>query len=136
MNVQETQAFEAEDESRDEVFTDGARNGRGFVYLLSEQNRTKGEPTSYYKIGVASKPERRLADLQTGNPRPLCFKGEPARVTKVISAEKSAHKALSSYATNLGGGREWFQVAEEKWLDFWNTFQKAIEPYKEKEGET
>ena len=132
MDLQETTLMDlqtAEDESLDEVFTDGAKNGPGFIYLLSEHSKTNGEPTCYYKIGVASKPERRLADLQTGNPRPMYFKGEPTRVTKAISAEKCAQKAVAVYATGIGGGREWFYVGEERWKDFWNCFQKAIEPY-------
>ena len=119
----------SEEEQEDEVFTDGARNGPGFVYLLSEYTKTEGQPTCYYKIGVSSKPRKRIADLQTGNPRPLYFKEKPTNVTRVISAEKAIHKAVGTYAVNLGGGQEWFHVPQHNWIDFWNCYQKAIEQY-------
>ena len=117
------------EEEDDEVFTDGARNAPGFVYLLCERSSLEGESTGYYKIGVSCKPEKRLSDLQTGNPRPLHFQEKPTLVSKVISAEKSIHKAVSCYAASTGGGQEWFCVPQHNWKEFWNCYQKAIEPY-------
>ena len=115
----------------DDICTDGARNAPGFVYLLSEHTQSNGHPTHYYKIGVSSKPTKRIADLQTGNPRPLVFQGEPTRVSKVISAERQVHKAVASYASGLGGGQEWFHVPQEDWESFWNCYQKALSAYVE-----
>lgn len=114
----------------DEVFKDGAKNGPGYVYLLSERTRRNGgQPTNYYKIGVSSKPDKRLADLQTGNPRPLVFQGEPTCVSRVISAERAVHKAVELYASSLGGGQEWFHVPERDWEKFWNSYQKELSEY-------
>ena len=118
-----------EHDQDEDIFTDGARDGPGFVYLLSEHNKTGGHPTSYYKIGVSSQPSKRKADLQTGNPRPLYFKGQPTRVTKILSAERSIHKAVASYAISLGGGQEWFCVPQQNWEHFWDSYQKAINLY-------
>ena len=115
----------------DDVCTDGARNGPGFVYLLSEHTWSNGQPTHYYKIGVSSTPRKRIADLQTGNPRPLVFQGEPVRVSKVISAERRVHRAVGSYASSLGGGKEWFHVPHQDWESFWNSYQKALSEYVE-----
>ena len=115
----------------DDICTDGARNGPGYVYILSEHTQSNGQPTHYYKIGVSSKPDKRIADLQTGNPRPLTFHGEPIRVSKVISAERLVHKAVGSYASGLGGGREWFYVPQEDWKSFWDCYQKALSEYTE-----
>ena len=115
----------------DDVCTDGAKNGPGYIYLLSEHTQSNGQPTCYYKIGVSSKPNKRIADLQTGNPRPLMFHDEPRRVSKVISAERLVHKAVGSYASGLGGGKEWFYVPREEWESFWNCYQKALSEYSE-----
>ena len=119
------------DYSDDEIDTDGARNGPGYVYLLSEHTKSNGQPTHFYKIGVSSKPDKRIADLQTGNPRPLLFQGAPIRVSRVISAEKSAHKAVAYYASSLGGGQEWFYVSQQDWEKFWNCYQKTLSEYAE-----
>lgn len=119
----------AEEEEEDEVFTDGVRNGPGFVYLLSEHSQTDGQVTHYYKIGATSNPAKRVADLQTGNPRPLHLQGEPMYVSRVISAERSIHKAVARYASKLGGGQEWFYVPQQDWKHFWEGYQKAIKPY-------
>ena len=124
-------AGEKVDFFEDDICTDGARNGPGYVYLLSEHTRSNGQPTHYYKIGVSSKPNKRIADLQTGNPRPLAFQGEPILVSKVISAERQVHKAVASYASSLGGGQEWFYVPQQDWESFWNCFQKALREHTE-----
>ena len=111
------------------VFADGVRCGPGFIYLLSEQSKTDGQTTCHYKIGVTSNPAKRVADLQTWNPRPLYLQGEPKHVSRVLSAERSIHKAVGKYASKLGGGQEWFYVPQQDWKHFWECYQKAIKPY-------
>lgn len=51
-----------------------------YVYVVSETG------SSYYKIGIASHPRRRLSSLQCGNPRPLelvcAFEGSRANCAR------------------------------------------------------
>ena len=104
---------------------DGASNDDGYVYCIAECEGRK--ETGYFKVGTASHPDKRLADLQTGNVRQLQFWGNPKKVSHRLDVEKAAHHALSKYAvTDLGGGREWFRAAtQNEKRDFYKRFCNA-----------
>lgn len=103
---------------------DGASNDDGYVYCIAECEG--GRETGYFKVGTASNPNKRLADLQTGNVRQLQFWGNPKYVSHRLTVEKAAHNALSKYAIDLGGGKEWFKATttNEK-RDFYRRFCNA-----------
>lgn len=103
---------------------DGASNDDGYVYLIAECESGRG--TGYFKVGTTTDPDKRLSDLQTGNVRQLQFWGDPKRVSYRLTVEKAAHKALSKYAINLGGGKEWFKaVTPNEQHDFYRRFCNA-----------
>ena len=105
--------------------TDGARNDRGYVYLIAELECEGGAKTGYFKVGTASNPKTRIRDLQTGNVRQLAFCGKPVEVERRRTVEKAAHKALSNYACDLGGGKEWFKATESQENDFYDCYSNA-----------
>lgn len=72
------------------------------LYILSQP--------PYVKIGVASNVEKRISELQTGNPRTLflyaVFEG-------MSSFERMCHRRLINDRVNLlGSQNEWFEVSE------------------------
>ena len=103
---------------------DGASNDDGYVYCIAECEG--GRETGYFKVGTASNTRKRLADLQTGNVRQLQFWGKPKWVSHRLTVERAAHSALSKYAINLGGGKEWFKaVTPNEKNDFYRRFCNA-----------
>lgn len=60
----------------------------------------------YYKIGIANSPERRLKELQTGNPNKLYLVGTKSLKDKYheIILHKEFHRK------KCDGGREWFKL--------------------------
>ena len=110
-------------------------NGLGFVYIVKETELDSTSPdkgTGLYKIGLTneSKPgdmvgsiRDRITSLQTGNPRPLYFKG--IRVPHMKDYELFAHvramneEKISRIKLTFGKGAsgkhtEWFQKDPKK----------------------
>lgn len=86
------------------------REGKqGYVYCIREA--VSGGGFSQVKIGYSTNPWKRVAELQTGNPRPLALvcmkKGTPAD-EKAIHAKYIRHNVL----------QEWFTVSKEMLLEF------------------
>ena len=115
-------------ESTSRIEADGASNDQGYVYCIAEYDE-KGKETGYIKVGTAYEPEKRLAGLQTGNPRPLKIWRESRLVSKRLDAEKAAHKHLEKYKANVGGGTEWFMVPLSERDKFYDLFCEATEQY-------
>ena len=107
---------------------DGVSNDEGYVYCIAEYD-DKEKETGYIKVGTAKEPEKRLADLQTGNVHQLKIWRNCRKVSKRLDAEKAAHKDLARYKVNLGGGTEWFMVPPNEQDQFYKLFCKAIEQY-------
>ena len=83
---------------------DGA--GPGYIYLAYV------EP-NYFKVGQSRNPQKRLSDLQTGNPQPLqCLRCVP--VTNMDASERAVQRALAQYHCTLGGGTEWFTAQPDQ----------------------
>jgi hypothetical protein len=76
-----------------------------FVYVITDGHRIK--------IGSSIDPNRRLRELQTGNPRPLqfCFVG--ITPGPGFDIEMRAKDMLRSYRTGMTGGDEWFDTSPE-----------------------
>lgn len=86
------------------------REGRqGYVYCIREA--IPGGGFSHIKIGYSTNPWKRVAELQTGNPRPLALvcmkKGTP-----------SDEKALHQKYIQQNFLQEWFTVTKEMLLEF------------------
>ena len=77
-----------------------------YLYIIHEKG------THYYKIGISDDPDKRLADLQTGNPREL----ERISVMKfdqnVKDVEGNLQQELKRYRKGIKGGTEWFKFPE------------------------
>jgi hypothetical protein len=76
---------------------------KSYVYIISD-----GQD---YKVGVSNNPDKRLKQLQTGNPKKLkivnLFEVEK---TKVFKMEKEAHNKIRGWYIKSG---EWFKNASE-----------------------
>ena len=100
-------------------------DGQGYVYIIQEGDGYGGA-TSYYKVGSSDNLNKRLQDLQTGNPRPIGIV-EHWQVHDKTSAERAAHNAVAGYASMLGGGREWYKfVPDNDWRDFRTKINVAV----------
>ena len=74
--------------------------------------------------------QKRLHDLQTGNAHPLkIWRDCKVEVLQQLDAEKVAKQALEEYKVSLGGGTEWFKVAENEQQKLYDLLYKAIEQY-------
>ena len=103
---------------------DGAANNDGYVYCIAESEH--GRLTGYFKVGTTTQPNKRLSDLQTGNVRQLKYWVQPKYLSRRLDVERAAHTALSRYAVDLGGGKEWFQASTNcEQVDFYNRFCTA-----------
>ncbi|XP_038639296.1 uncharacterized protein LOC119956285 isoform X2 [Scyliorhinus canicula] len=75
------------------------------VYLLRE------EGSDYYIVGHSNNYQRRISELQTGNPRKLiCL---CSTIMNDKDDEKKVREALEEYKVNLGGGTKWFVIPED-----------------------
>ncbi|XP_078060746.1 uncharacterized protein LOC144486569 [Mustelus asterias] len=75
------------------------------IYLIHEKD------TTYYKVGFSQNPEKRLSQLQTGNPRqliPVCHVAVSAN-----EKEKEVQDELKDFKAKLDGGTEWFNLDTE-----------------------
>ena len=75
-----------------------------YVYLITEST------TKYFKVGQSGDPEKRLGELQTGNPRDLKLHFKK-QVTDMAKAEDQLLQKLREKNSGFkpcGGGTEWF----------------------------
>jgi T5orf172 domain-containing protein len=93
----------------------GARRARGasrqssaepgsFVYVISDGHRVK--------VGSSIDPDRRLRELQTGNPRKLQFLFVGVTPGSGYDIELKAQDMLAAHGASIGGS-EWFDVSRE-----------------------
>lgn len=80
-----------------------------YVYFIVTE-KTKGGGKCRMKIGKAKNPEKRLKQLQTGNPSPLKLIGKIKCSSEkhAFEVEKAAHRYFNS--SNLRA--EWFKVTD------------------------
>lgn len=82
---------------------------QGYVYLIIEVN--PGGGLGFGKVGYSTNPEARVAELQTGNPRPLAL-----HVMKKGTADDEA--ALHAKYADRNVLQEWFRITKELLLEF------------------
>jgi Meiotically Up-regulated Gene 113 (MUG113) protein len=81
----------------------------GYVYLIIEVNKDGG--LRYGKVGYSVNPRKRVAELQTGNPRPLalhCMKEGTTADEAALHAKYIQDNVL----------QEWFVISKELLLEF------------------
>jgi len=80
------------------------------IYLIKSLNE------GVYKIGVSKNPNKRLNDLQTGNPSPIkiLYLYESENAYKI---EKALHNRYSHFNTHL----EWFELSIKEEITFLET---------------
>jgi hypothetical protein len=77
-----------------------------FVYVITDGHRVK--------LGSSIDPNRRLRELQTGNPRPLQFSFVGITPGPGFDIEMKAKDMLTRHRANMhGGGDEWFDTSPE-----------------------
>lgn len=82
---------------------------RGYVYCIREV--LDGGGIRFVKIGYSTDPQARVAELQTGNPRPLalvCMKEGSEADEKALQQKYVANNVL----------QEWFTVTKDMLLEF------------------
>jgi hypothetical protein len=82
---------------------------QGYVYCINEEH--PGGGMRYVKIGFSTNPQARVAELQTGNPRPLrlhCMK-EGTKVDEARIQQKYIDQNVL---------QEWFRPSKELLLEF------------------
>jgi hypothetical protein len=82
---------------------------QGFVYLIIE--KLPGGGINYGKIGFSTNPEKRVAELQTGNPRPL-------QVLYAMPGTEDDERKLHAKYSHNNVLQEWFSVTRELILEF------------------
>lgn len=88
----------------------GERDGKqGYVYLIIEVN--PGGGLHYGKVGFSTNPQARVAELQTGNPRPLALHC----ITKGTVEDEAALHAKYIAENVL---QEWFHITKDLLLEF------------------
>lgn len=106
----------------------------GIVYVLEEFEQNAGTPTGYYKVGMTNQDfEKRMGDLQTGNPRPL-VDVRRAQVRDMRTAETQAQDAverLPSVTRQIIKDRktEWFYLPIASKGAFLAAFDSVIRRY-------
>lgn len=70
------------------------------MYIIGE------EDGPYYKVGIGYHPEKRLIELQAGNPRTLCFYRKWDVRPWAVRVESGAHLILGPHHVT----REWFSA--------------------------
>lgn len=83
------------------------KNVQGYVYLIVEVNRGGG--LTYGKVGYSTNPEKRVAELQTANPRPLALlykmKGTEADEKRLHAKYRSINVLQEWFNLNSGTGK-------------------------------
>lgn len=82
---------------------------QGYVYCINEEH--PGGAMRFVKIGYSTNPQARVAELQTGNPRPLRL-----QALKLGTVEDEA--ALHKKYIHLNVLQEWFRPTKELLLEF------------------
>ena len=74
-----------------------------FVYVITDGHRVK--------VGSSIDPNRRIRELQAGNPRPLQFSFVGITPGPGFDIEMKAKDILRSYRANMHGGDEWYDTS-------------------------
>ena len=106
--------------------TDDPGLNQGYVYLIKEDNQDSTAPKRF-KVGKTVNPDKRLSDLQTGNPQKLDMR--PEEVEDMNACEKELLNALKNYKCKLGGGTEWFTAQPNQVGNLKANFTRIVRKY-------
>ena len=103
--------------------TDFSAHESGYIYIITQEGQS-GEPFTLCKVGRTNDLNRRLGQLQTGNPQLLDYY-RTFSVRDMAEAEKMAHTAVSKYHTT----GEWFRVPKREMAAFVGEIASAVRSY-------
>ena len=90
----------------DKINIDNKNIQNNFVYIIRHGNQR------IYKIGISDKPEKRVKQLQTGNPYPLKIIFQTSIISSIHcrKVESVIHKYLKEKGHWMRG--EWFRIED------------------------
>ena len=90
----------------DKINIDNKNVQKNFVYIIRHGNQR------IYKIGISDKPEKRVKQLQTGNPYPLKIIFQTSIISSIHcrKVESVIHKYLKEKGHWIRG--EWFRIED------------------------
>ena len=90
----------------DKINIDNKNIKNNFVYIIRHGNQR------IYKIGISDKPEKRVKQLQTGNPYPLKIIFQTSIISSIHcrKVESVIHKYLKEKGHWMRG--EWFRIED------------------------
>jgi hypothetical protein len=97
---EETPSLQKSTEPNDD--TDGPASGPGEVYLIAQSG------SNFFKVGRSKNPDKRLSDLQTGQPQKLVMV-EQKRVPNMLEVEQRLLTEMQANFDPAPGGTEWFK---------------------------
>ena len=115
-----------------------SRRTPGYIYIIVMDDCLDQSAPPFAKVGYTNDCDRRIAELQQGNPHELLCKYN-FWVNNRHDAERAAHRALDAedLRVNCGGGSEWFKVEDDldDIDDFAEIVRAAIHEYMQEEEE-
>ena len=104
-----------------------------YIYLLQEL--CKRAPTGFYKVGSTTDAQKRVSDLQTGNPRPMkLLASSDDKVSQSVEGKvrtfmlnRGEYEASKSVCGE-GGGTEWLYTKKSE-SDVKKDFQGGLDAY-------
>ena len=104
----------------------------GFIYIITMHGNAHGyNAPPFAKVGCTNNCQRRIQDLQSGNPYRLSCSSN-WQVSSKLNAEAAAHTELNlrHLRVNMGGGREWFYYGHLGIDQFTNVVRDKIQPWR------
>lgn len=99
------------------------REGKqGFVYCIGEEDYSPD--SNYVKVGYSVNPQKRVAELQTGNPRKLV-------ILAIMKGTLEDERALHAKYADANILQEWFELSDELLEEFQPADEVAGETNKE-----
>ncbi|CAI8025918.1 hypothetical protein GBAR_LOCUS14939 [Geodia barretti] len=97
---EETPPLQKSPEPNDD--TDAPASRPGEVYLIAQSG------SNFFKVGRSVDPDKRLSDLQTGQPQKLIMK-ERKTVGNMVEVEQRLLAKMRDKFVPMPGGTEWFE---------------------------
>ena len=114
---EETPSLQKSPEPNDD--TDGPASGPGEVYLIAQSG------SNFFKVGRSKRLDKRLSDLQTGQPQKLIVK-ERESVDNMAEVEQLLLAKMRDNFFPAPGGTEWFEGDIAKAQE---TFESIVDNY-------
>ena len=102
--------------------TDAPASRPGEVYLIAQSG------SNFFKVGRSVDPDKRLSDLQTGQPQKLVMV-ERKKVSNMLEGEKRLLAEMKANFVPAPGGTEWFEADIAKAQEIFNRVWMIIESF-------